>query len=280
MSKRLGKGLAQIVETAVQASPSYVMLRADQIRPSRYQPRQAFDQSALEELKASIKQRGIIQPVIVRPIAHGIYELVAGERRWRATQLLGIQHIPSIIKALSDQEALEYSLIENLQREELNPLEEARALAKLTEEFGYTQERVAETIGKDRSSVANALRLLKLPPEIQHAIRDGKLTAGHAKALLGVELATKQLELLRQTVTEGLSVRQLEALVSRWQPKARRRRKPLEPQLAAIEEQLRQLLGTKVNLSSRKRGGRIVIEYFSSEDLTRLLQALGLQQSA
>lgn len=277
MAKRLGKGLAQIIESSVQTSPSFIMLRTDQIRPNRYQPRQKLDEATLEELKASIKHRGIIQPIIVRPIAHGIYELVAGERRWRAAQAIGIQDVPAIIKAISDQETLELSLIENLQRDELNPLEEARAFAKLIDEFGYTQEQLAEAIGRDRASIANTMRLLKLPEEIQNALSNGKISEGHAKALLSIEPSAKQLELFRQVVAQGFSVRQLEELIRRWQPKARRRPRVLDPQLQTIENELRRLLGTKVRLMSRTRGGRIIIEYFSSEDLTRIMQALGLR---
>ena len=276
MEKRLGKGLAQIVESSVQASPSFVLLRTDQIKPCRYQPREMIDEAALEELKASIKHLGIIQPIIVRPIAHGIYELVAGERRWRAAQAIGIKDVPAIIKALTDQETIEYSLIENLHRKNLNPLEEARTFNRLIMEFGYTQEQLAESIGKDRSTIANTLRLLRLPEEIQRALSDGKLSEGHAKVLLGVEPMAKQLDLLKQTLAKGLTVRQLEELAGHWQPRAARRRRAVDPQLAAIENELRQFLGTKVSLAPRRRGGRIVIDYFSSEDLTRIIRALGV----
>ncbi len=253
-----------------------MLLRPDQIKPSRYQPRNVIEEARLEELKASIKRQGIIQPIIVRPIAHGIYELVAGERRWRAAQSVGMKEVPAIIKGLTDRETVEYSLIENLQREDLSPLEESKAFARLVNEFGYTQEQVAESTGKDRSTIANAMRLLRLPEEMQRALDNGKITEGHAKALLALEPLTKQLELFRQTLSQHLSVRQLEELVSRWQPKAPRRRRAQDPQLKAIEDELRQLFGTKVSLMSRKRGGRIVIEYFSSEDLTRVLKALGV----
>ena len=274
MERRLGKGLAELIDAAAPAGSGLVQLRVEQIRPGRYQPRQAFDETTLNELKASIKQRGVIQPVVVRPVAHGTYELVAGERRWRAAQALGLPDIPAIIKPLSDQEALESSLIENLQREELNPLEEASAYQRLMEEFGYTQERLAESIGKDRSSVANALRLLRLPDDIQRALREDKLSAGHAKVLVGVEGAVRQLELFRRVTTEHLSVRQLEELAVRWQPKAARRRRGMDPQLKLIEDELRRLLGTKVTLASRRKGGRIIIEYFTVEDFNRIIQAL------
>jgi len=277
MEKRLGRGLAQIIEsTTTQAQQHVTMVRADQIRPSRYQPREEIRPEELEELQASIARFGVIQPLIVRPIAHGTYELVAGERRWRAAQAAGKQEVPVIIKALTDQDTIAYSIIENLQREDLNPLEEARAFARLVEEFGHTQEQVADVVGKDRSSVANALRLLKLPTEIQEALRAGTISQGHAKILLGIEHPARQLEVFRQAVAKKLSVRQLEELASRWQPRARRRRRELDPHLKACEDELRQALGTKVSLMTRKRGGRIIIEYFSSEDLTRLLRALGV----
>ena len=277
MEKRLGRGLAQIIETTTtQTTQSVTMLRMDQIRPSRYQPREQIRPEELEELQASITRLGIIQPLIVRPIAHGIYELVAGERRWRAARAAGKQEVPVIIKALSDQEAVEHSIIENLQREDLNPIEEARAFGRLIDEFGHTQEQVAESVGKDRSSVANALRLLKLPAEIQDALREGAVSEGHAKILLGVDNPARQLELFHQTTTKKLSVRELEELAARWQPRARRRRRELDPQLKALENELRQALGTRVSLVTRKRGGRIIVDYFSSEDLTRILRALGV----
>ena len=276
MEKRLGRGLAQIIESSAQATPSIIHLRTEQIRPSRYQPRQAFEPDKLEELKRSVKRHGIIQPVIVRPVAHGIYELVAGERRWRAAKELGLPEVPAIIRALDDQQTMEHSLIENLQREDLNPLEEAQALTRLLSEFNYTQEQVAEAVGKERGTVANLLRLLKLPTEIQHALREEKISEGHAKALLGVEPVTKQLELFRVVVEKHLSVRQLEETAGQWQPKARRRRRIPDPQLRALEEELKRVLGTKASIAVRKRGGRIVIDYFSDEDLTRILQVLGV----
>ncbi len=273
--KRLGRGLAQILETGGVPGETLVNLRIEQIRPGRYQPRESIHDAALEELKASIKQRGVIQPVIVRPIAHGIYELVAGERRWRAAQAVGLLEIPALVRALTDQEALEWSLIENVQREGLNPLEEAKALLRLVEEFGYTQDTLAESLGKDRSSVANYLRLLKLPEEIQLVLRDGHISTGHAKVLLSVEGRSKQLELCALIREKNLTVRQLEDAAGQWQPKSRRTRRALGPHRKALEDELRQFLGTKVTLSGRKRGGRIIVEYFSPEDLTRIVHTWG-----
>ena len=276
MEKRLGKGLAQILEVSAQSSPNFVMLRADQIRPCRYQPREQIDQKELEELKASIKRHGVIEPIIVRPIAHGTYELVAGERRWRAIQELGMQDVPAIIRAVTDQETLEYSLVENLQRAGLNALEEAKAFHRLMTEFGHTQEQVADAVGKERSSVANTLRLLKLPAEIQAALGGDKISAGHAKALLAIESPAKQLELFQHILTKHLSVRETETLVGQWRPAGRRRARPADPQAQALEHELRQALGTKVIVKSRRKGGRIIVEYFSMEDLARLVHLLGV----
>lgn len=280
-TKRLGKGLAEIITTTTSGAVSnFVSLRTDQIRESRLQPRTGMSEAALEELKASIQRQGIIEPVIVRPVAHGTYELVAGERRWRAARALGLAEIPAIIKTLSDQQALEYSLIENIQRENLNPWEEAKGYARLVEAFGYTQEEVAATVGKDRVTVANILRLLKLPEDIQQGLRDGHVSLGQAKALLSVEDRVRQLELYQQLRKEHLSVRQLEVLAGLVSPSKRRRRAArLDPQLKSLEDALRQTLGTKVSLSARKKGGRIVIDYFSAEDFSRILRVLGVPVS-
>ena len=275
MTKRLGKGLAELIETAPQGSSNFVMLRISQIRTGRFQPRTATSEAGLEELKASIKRAGVIEPVIVRPAAHGTYELVAGERRLRASQALGIQEVPAVVKTLSDKEALEFSLMENVQRENLNPLEEAKGYARLLDEFGHTQEDVATAVGKDRATIANFLRLLSLPDEVQQGLRDGVITMGHAKALLGVGDRAQQLRCYEQAKRDGLSVRQIEALVGTWAPKKRRLRHA-DPQLKGLEDALRRALGTKVSLVARKKGGRITIDYFSAEDLSRILQALGV----
>lgn len=279
MTKRLGRGLADIIAPGPQQgapSQNFVVLRIDQIRTGRFQPRTAINDAALEELKASIKKSGVIEPVLVRPVAHGTYELVAGERRLRASQAVGVTEIPAIIKTLTDQEALELSLVENIQRKDLNPIEEARGYERLLDTFGYTQEAIAEAVGKDRATVANLLRLLALPEEIQQGVRDGALTMGHARALLSVPDRVKQLELFKQVKAEQLSVRQTELLAGAWVGPTRRRARRGDPQLKGLEDELRRVLGTKVTLTSRKKGGRIVIEYFSQEDLTRLLTILGV----
>jgi ParB family chromosome partitioning protein len=277
-TKRLGRGLADIIESSPKtATSNFVLLRIDQIRPGRFQPRSTMSEAGLEELKASIRKTGVIEPVIVRPVAHGTYELVAGERRFRASQAIGVQEIPAIIKTLSDKDALEFSLIENIQREDLNPLEEAKGYARLLDEFRYTQEDIASAVGKDRATIANLLRLLTLPIEVQRAVQDGSVSPGHAKAILGLEDRAIQIELCRRVAREGLSVRQTEALAVGWTPGRRRRarRAGPDPQLKELEDALRRALGTKVSLVSRKKGGRIVIDYFSPEDLSRIAQLLG-----
>ena len=280
MNKRLGKGLADIISAPMQSASNFVMLKTEQIRPGRFQPRTKISEAALEELKASIKRQGVIEPVIVRPVAHGTYELVAGERRWRATHALGLPEIPAIIKTLTDREALEFSLIENIQREDLNPIDEAKGYRRLLDEFGYTQEAVADAVGKDRATVANLLRLLTLPEEIQHGLRDGAITVGHAKVLVGVEGRAAQLEFYRQAAADRLTVRQLEAAASMASTGRRRRVRRADPQVKTLEDELRRVLGTKVTIVSRKKGGRIIIEYFSSEDLSRVLQVLGVSASS
>ena len=276
-AKRLGKGLADIISgTMPQGAPNFVALRMDQIRPGRLQPRTEISEAALEELKASIRQSGIIAPVIVRPVAHGTYELVAGERRFRAAQALQLPEIPAIIKPLSDKDALALSLVENVQRQDLNPMEEARGYARLLDEFGHTQEEIAAAVGKDRATVANLLRLLALPDEVQQGLRDGALSLGHAKAILSADGLAKQLELYQLVRRRGLTVRQTEALAGTLAPGRRRRAHRADPQLKGLEDELRRTLGTKVSVRGRQKGGRIVIDYFSADDLTRLLQLLGI----
>lgn len=287
MSKRLGRGLASLITTgsgsaaaphgaAPSGNGAFAVLPTHQIRPGRYQPRTTISPSGLEELKQSIKKQGVLEPVLVRPLAHGTYELVAGERRWRAAQALGIKEVPAIIRQLTDQQMLEYSLIENIQREDLNPLEEARGYARLLDEFGYTQEDIASAVGKDRATVANLLRLLKLPPEVQHALAEGRISAGHAKILASIENPARQVELLRLAVKGKLSVRELEVAAASAAGATRQAKRAADPQLSAIEQQLRQTLGTKVRVIAQRRGGRIVVEYYSAEDLTRIMQVMRL----
>lgn len=251
------------------------------IRPNPLQPRQEFSPESLEELAESIRQQGILQPLVVRRRGEG-YELIAGERRWRAAQMLQLAEVPVIVRDVDDRTALELALIENLQRENLNPIEEAQGFAQLLHQFGFTQEEAAQRVGKSRAAVANALRLLKLPPGVQLYLRTGQLTVGHAKAILGLEEETLQKAVAERVVREGLNVRQTEALVARLvaeQRSGRSRRSerpPTDPQLARLEDRLRERLGTRVRLRYRDGRGALEIAFFSNEELERVLQILGV----
>jgi len=291
MTRRLGRGLADLIEPRVEkpqdlsrsgatgapasAAGPFTHIPVSQIHTGKYQPRTDVSEEGLEELKASIRRQGVIEPVIVRPLAEGGYELVAGERRWRAAKAVGLAEIPALVKPLADKEALEYALIENIQREDLNPWEEARGYLRLIEEFGYTQDDVAAAVGKERATVANLLRVLRLPDDVQQAVRDGRLSLGHAKVLLGVDGAARQRQLFERVMKEQLSVRQLEGQAAAWSPR-RRSRRVSDAGSSALEQALRQRLATKVHVAAKEKGGRIIIEYFSQEDLMRLTTLLGV----
>ncbi len=291
MTKRLGRGLADLIKTspdqvssntstdATKSASSFVSLRMDQIRPGRYQPRTEIQDQELTELTASIMRQGVLEPVLVRPLAHGTYELVAGERRWRAAKQAKLKEIPAVIKVLTDQQTLECGLIENIQRNDLNPIDEAKGYERLIEEFEYTQEDVAAAVSKDRSTVTNLLRVLKLPREIQQGLKQEQVSLGHAKVLLGIESPMRQVELFTLCTQQHLSVRQLENLIKTWQEPGKSKKgktKTQDAQIQAVENSLQQSLGTKVNLVSRRKGGRIVIDYYSNEDLSRLIRLLGV----
>jgi len=281
MEKRaLGKGLSALIpeksENVSGNGESIAYLKTHEIKRNSLQPRVNYDDDKLEELTASIKEKGVLQPILVRE-NNGHYEVVAGERRLRAAQALNLEEVPAIIKKVSDQEALVIALVENIQREELNPIEEARAYQKLVEEFQYTQESIAQSVGKDRSTITNILRLLKLPSEIQKGVAQGRLSSGHARALLSVDSIDKQLNLFNSIVKKGLSVRELENLIKvEGKGSARREKaeKPANPQIVQLEEGLQRLLGTKVRIDSQKKRGKIVIDYYSSEDLQRIIKLI------
>jgi ParB family chromosome partitioning protein len=246
-----------------------------QLQPNPYQPRQHFDAQRLEELASSIKVQGVVQPIVVRRRPDG-FELIAGERRLRAAQLAGCDTIPALVKNASDREVLELALLENLQREDLNPLEEARAYQRLQTEFHLRQEDVAQCVGKDRSTIANVLRLLKLPQTLQDDIEAGRLSMGHARALLALESAEAQQQLRDRVLAAGLSVRETEAQVrAHKKPATRGRSNP--PHLLAVEHALRQHLGTRVAIRAGRRSGKIEITYTGEEELQRLLTLLRLQ---
>lgn len=273
-NRALGKGLSALIpDKVVKAGGEVTFLKTDLVQDNPFQPRTHYDENKLAELKASIKEKGILVPILVR-LKDDKYQVVAGERRLKAARSLSVQEIPAIVREVSDQEALVLALIENIQREELNPIEEAEAYKKLIEEFRYTQDMVAESVGKDRSTITNLLRLLKLPAEIQQSVYDGGLSVGHARALLGVESSGEQKRFFDLVIKKGLSVRELEDLVRSGAKDSARRVKPQKArdyELAALEEQLQNALGTKVSIQSRKKKGKIVIEYYSMDDLDRII---------
>ncbi len=261
-------------------------LTIDCIERSRFQPRAKFDPEQMRELADSIKQRGLVQPLLVRPLSNGKgngrYELIAGERRWRAAREAGLTTIPAIVREASDEEALEIALIENLQREDLNAIEEARAYEQLATKFGLTQEQIAEKVGRNRATVANALRLLALPDEVQSWIAAGRLSVGHAKAILGLAIVEEQRLVADRVLRENLTVRQTEQLVEQVKEGKRRiGRAPANvalksPQLLAIEAKLQEKLATRVTVYHGRKKGRIEIEYYGNDDLNRLLGIFGI----
>lgn len=271
--KVLGRGLDALIPGGSRApDSSLLMVDVDRILPSKYQPRQEFDRELLQELADSIRENGVIQPVILRGKGDR-YELIAGERRWRASQLAGLQKIPAVIKSVTDERVLELALIENIQREDLNPLEMARGYQLLVEEHGLTQDQIAKKVGKKRSSVANYLRLLKLPEGVRGLLASGKLEMGHARALAGVEDGSIVDRLAKDVVARGLSVRQAEALVERLASQRKVESLPgprRDPNVGAAEESLSRVLGARVSIQPTRRGGQIRIKYASSAELDRL----------
>lgn len=289
MAKRgLGRGLEALIPVAagMEKAGGVVSLAVEDIRPSRYQPRRRVGQEALEELARSIQEHGVVQPIVVRRMGDGQYELVAGERRWRACQVAGLTEVPALVKELTDREAMEMAMVENLQREDLTALEEARAYRALVEEFGLTQEEVAVRVGKSRPYVANMLRLLHLPEVVQSYLEQGLLSAGHARALLSLEQRAEQEEVARAIVAEGWSVRETEQAVRRRQrgtTVSTSSRAPVRDQgsweFEHIEERLSEILGTRVTLRPRRTGGVLEISYYSAEDLDRLIEMMELAVS-
>jgi len=274
--KALGKGLGALLPDSL---PKILPIERettqdvplDRIVPNRYQPRQTFDADELTQLAESVKRNGVLQPVLVRRKADGYFELIAGERRYRAAKSAGLKSIPAVVRNSSDEQSMELALIENLQREDLNPMEEARAYHRLGTEFGLTQESLAQRFGKDRSSIANSLRLLNLPNEIHRLIESLEISMGHAKVLLGLSRPELQIKLAKRIIDGQLSVRQTERLIASelraGKTTAAARRLTAYPDL---EEKLRKRLGTKVMISKGRKGGRIEIHYFEPADLDRL----------
>ncbi len=257
-----------------------IELPVDEIVPNRYQPRRDFDEGKINELAESLQKNGLIQPVVVRSVESG-YELIAGERRLRAVKKIGMERIPAIVRTTDEKEMLELSLIENLHRDDLNSLEEAIAYERLVEEYGLTQEKLGEELGKSRASVANTLRLLKLPEEVREMVLCGRISRGHAVALLGLDNPGEQVKLCQKIIQQKLSVRETEVLVKRAlttsRGKPRVDRKPHE--IIDVEEKLQQILGTRVNIRKYRAGGRIEIQYYSDDDLNRILSLLSIGNS-
>lgn len=270
--KVLGRGIGALLPGA-EEDRKFVICGIEEIKPNRHQPRKVFDPERLKELVASIKEKGVIQPLIARRLDSG-YELVAGERRWRAAQMAGLKEVPIILRDVRDAEMLELALIENIQRAELNPIEEAEAYQKLLDDFEFTQEELSIRVGKDRSTIANHLRILKLPELVKSDISNGVVTTGHAKAILGLESSQKQLEAHVIVVRKGLSVRETEALVKRVAKGAVKRVHKTSAELASLQDWLMRYLGTKVRIAGSGKKGRIVIEYYSPEELERLIAIL------
>ncbi len=269
----LGRGLGALLSSSAPADGGTVTeLPVDAIVANPQQPRKDFADEALVELSRSLRQSGVLQPVIVRRRGQG-YELVVGERRWRAARMAGLERIPAIIRDTTDAQSLELALVENLLREDLNPMEEAEAYQRLLTEFGWTQEELAQRVGKDRSSVANCLRLLRLPEIIQGDLRTGRLTMGHARALVSITATEEQLRLRERILAESWSVRTTEEDVKRKRPRASRSARR-SPELAAVEDALRSALATRVKIIGNEQKGRIEIAYMSGEELDRLVGLL------
>lgn len=300
MKKALGRGLSSLIpdsyigRLAVKTTPGeearvegLELIAIGEIIPNRDQPRQSFDPEGIEELAASIREKGILQPVVVKKIKSEMalpgesprYELICGERRLKAALLSGLEKVPAIIKDVAENDLLEWALVENIQREDLNPLEEARAFERLATERNLSQDDVAKRVGKSRTAITNAIRLLRLPEEVLGYVREGKLTAGHARALVSLFSSEHQIQLARRIVKENLSVRQVEDLVARSSRKRRARQaRRLTPEVADLENRLARFFGTEVRVFARKNSpqGRIVIHYFSLDDLDRILKQVDL----
>jgi len=270
----LGRGLDALIPAGLTADKKEIYeIDIARIKPGSHQPRKEFNEAKIKELAESISQKGLIQPVVVRQAGED-YELIVGERRWRALQYLGLEKVPAIVyEELSRQQMVEMALIENIQREDLNAIEEAEAYLVLLQECGLSQETLARQVGKDRSSIANSLRLLTLPEKVRHMIIEGRLSAGAARVILAVPGEKEKTDLADKAVTEGYSVRELEKIVYGSARRRKPRRAGLKSaHLMSIEENLKRKLQTKVNIIPRKNGGRIVIEYYNSDSLGRIIE--------
>jgi ParB family transcriptional regulator, chromosome partitioning protein len=276
--RALGKGLSALIpERESEGQGKIMLLRPEQIKPNPLQPREHFDEQSMQDLMQSIKEKGVIQPILVRQRGD-TYELIAGERRFRAANLLQLKEIPVIVREVGDQDSLEIALIENIQRQDLNAIEEARAYQYLMDKFTVTQERIGEVLGKSRSTIANTLRLLALPLEIQESIRQGRIAFAHGRALLEIEDLNHQRKLAQEVISKGLSVRELENLIKSRRPRLGklkiRQASAGDPYLGVMEEELQHALATKIKIVRKKKRGHITIEFYSQEDLERIFNKI------
>jgi len=280
--KGLGRGLGalldanSVIETTTEAQKDVKKLKITQIEPNKTQPRQDFDEEKIAELSESIKEYGLLQPIVVKLNKNGFYTIIAGERRWRASRLAGLKEIPAVIKDVSEQTEKEITLIENIQRENLNSLEEAAGIKELIEDYGLTQEEVAKKIGRSRTAVTNILRLLNLPEEIKELLKEEKITQGHARALLSLENGVLAQEVVKQVIAQDMSVRKLESYIAGLK-KVKNIKKPtkeeieIQRSIKALEESLSSELGTKIRIINKKNKGKIEIPYSSTEDFERII---------
>lgn len=280
--KGLGRGLGalldanSVIETTTEKEKDVKKIKITQIEPNKTQPRRDFDEEKIEELAESIKEYGLLQPIVVKLNKNGFYTIIAGERRWRASRLAGLKEIPAVIKDVSEQTEKEITLIENIQREDLNSLEEAAGIKELIDEYGLTQEEVASKIGRSRTAVTNILRLLNLPPEIQQLLKEEKISQGHARALLSLENNVLALEIAKQVIAQEMSVRQLENYITSLK-KVKKEKRPskeeieIQRSIKALEESLSSELGTKIRIINKKNKGKIEIPYSSTEDFERII---------
>jgi ParB family transcriptional regulator, chromosome partitioning protein len=270
--KGLGKGLGALIVSADTDEPGIKELKINEIEPNLNQPRKHFNDEKLAQLAESIKQHGIVQPLIVKK-EDNTYKIVAGERRWRAARLAGLNNVPVIIKDLTSKQVMEIALIENLQREDLNPIEEAEAYEKLISEYGMTQEEISRTVGRSRPAIANSIRLLTLGEKLKNFVIGGDISSGHARALLSIEDKEMQLKAVDEIIKRGLNVRETESLVKRLLTKKDKKKiKKQDEEYQAIEEKFREVFGTKVRILNNSKSGKILIEYYSLEELERIVE--------
>ena len=273
----LGRGLAALIPDApIAAAPSERALEVDieLLRPNRFQPRTTMDDTRIEELSKSIRSNGVIQPIVVRKAEKG-YEIIAGERRWRASQRAGLQKVPIVVRDIPEDRMLAAALIENIQREDLNPIEEAQAYRRLADDYHLTQDQISEAVGKERSTVANTMRLLRLPNEIRENLSGGTLSMGHARAILALPDEHAQLRVSREVVSRNLSVRETESMVKKaLEPETKKEEAPKDVHTRAAEEKLRFALGTRVRITRKGKGGRIEVDFQNEDELQRLYELL------